>query len=139
MRQIIEDVVTKMFVFNDEHNWEGLESVFAPEVKMLHLLEGNETEHIMTPKEIVVAWRPIMEKFQSVHHQIGNMLTTIDGDTATVTCYGTSTHHKEDPAGSIWNVVGTYEFKLKQLNGEWKIADEVFKCKYQTGNLNLVK
>ncbi|TKG97014.1 nuclear transport factor 2 family protein [Puteibacter caeruleilacunae] len=139
MRQAIEDVVTKMFVFNDEHNWEGLASVFAPEVKMLHLLEGNETEHVMTPQQIVAAWRPIMEKFQSVHHQIGNMLTTIDNDNATVTCYGTSTHHKEDPRGNIWNVVGTYVFKLKQLNGEWKIVDEVFKCKYQSGNLDLVK
>lgn len=55
MRNAIEDVVTKMFVYNDEHNWEGLASVFAPEVKMLHLLEGNETEHVMTPQEIVSA------------------------------------------------------------------------------------
>jgi hypothetical protein len=135
MRNAIEDVVTKMFVYNDEHNWEGLASVFAPEVKMLHLLEGNETEHVMTPQEIVSAWRPIMEQFQSIHHQIGNMLLrSMDENSATVTCYGTSTHYKAD--NSVWEVVGTYEFKLNRINNEWKIVDEIFKCKHQSGSIN---
>jgi hypothetical protein len=133
MRQAIEDVVTKMFVYNDEHNWDGLASVFAPEVKMLHQLGGNEREVVMNPKEIVAAWRPIMEKFESVHHQIGNMLTrSMDENSATVTCYGTSTHYKAGPVASVWEVVGTYEFKLNKLDGEWKIVGEVFKCKYQS-------
>jgi hypothetical protein len=139
MRRDIEDVVTRMFVYNDEHNWMRLESVFAPEVNMLHLLEGNETEHIMKPREIVAAWRPIMEKFDAVHHQIGNMLTTYTDNEATVTCYGTSTHYKPDEEGDIWEVVGTYEFGLKKLEGKWKITKEVFKCKYQSGNLDLIK
>lgn len=133
MRRHIEDVVTKMFVYNDEHNWLGLASVFAPKVKMLHLLEGDETTHIMTPQEIVTAWRPIMEQFKAVHHQIGNFLTTIDGDTATITCYGTSTHYRGEQANNLWTVVGTYIFTLKQIDGEWKITDEIFNCKYQTG------
>lgn len=132
MRRHIEDVVTKMFVYNDEYNWEGLASVFAPEVNMLHLLEGNEEPHTMTPQEIVSAWRPIMEQFDSVHHQLGNFLTTIDGDTATVTCYGTSTHYRGQQENNLWTVVGTYTFIVKQIDGDWKIADEVFKCKYQT-------
>ncbi|WP_430814770.1 nuclear transport factor 2 family protein [Carboxylicivirga sp. RSCT41] len=134
MTQEIKDVVTKLFVYNDEHDWEGLASVFAPEVKMLHLLEGNEEEHTMTPRQIIEAWRPIMEQFDSVHHQIGNLLIRSKGDkTATVTCYGTSTHYRSEPF-SVWEVVGTYEFKLNKINDEWKIANEVFKCKYQSTN-----
>ncbi|NOU58277.1 nuclear transport factor 2 family protein [Marinifilum caeruleilacunae] len=135
MRREIEDVVTKMFVYNDEHNWEGLASVFAPEVSMLHLLEGNESEHRMTPNEIVSAWRPIMEQFQSVHHQIGNMLLrSMDEQSAILTCYGRSTHYKTD--GNVWEVVGNYEFKLSKLDGHWKIVGEIFQCKHQSGSLN---
>ncbi|MCT4589641.1 MAG: nuclear transport factor 2 family protein [Carboxylicivirga sp.] len=138
MRQAIEDVVTKMFVYNDEHNWKGLAAVFAPEVKMLHKLEGNEEEHTMTPEQIVNAWRPIMEKFDSVHHQIGNFLIReINDEHAVVSCYGTSTHYKPNSKGSIWEVVGDYEFTLHKENEGWKIAGEVFNCKYQSGNLEL--
>lgn len=76
-----------------------------------------------------------MEQFQSIHHQIGNMLLrSMDENSATVTCYGTSTHYKAD--NSVWEVVGTYEFKLNRINNEWKIVDEIFKCKHQSGSIN---
>jgi hypothetical protein len=34
-------------------------------------------------------------------------------------------------------VVGDYEFTLHKENEGWKIAGEVFNCKYQSGNLEL--
>lgn len=131
MNEEIKDVVIKMFVYNDEHNWEGLESVFAPNVRVLHLLEGNEREEQMTPKQIVNAWRPIMERTESVHHQIGNILIRSKNQTtATVTCHGISTHYKSNRDKDFWEVVGTYEFELIKIENEWKISKEIFRCKY---------
>ncbi|MCT4613556.1 MAG: nuclear transport factor 2 family protein [Marinifilaceae bacterium] len=137
-RYEIEDIVTKMFVYNDNHNWEGLASVFAPEVQMLHVISGDEQSHITKPEEIVPLWRSIMEKFDAVHHQIGNLLTTVENGIAKVSCHGTATHYKANAEnGNIWGVIGKYTFLLKEIEGEWKIIDEVFLCDYQTGNLSL--
>ena len=92
----------------------------------------------LTPQQITSSWKTILPGFEHTHHQVGNFIENINGDQADVFCYGTATHYLSDEAGSVWSVVGTYEFVLqKSSDDSWKITSMKFNFKYQDGNTHL--
>lgn len=129
-------VVTQLFIASDEHKWDELENCFAKEVLLDYSSMGSPPVNL-SPKQIVASWKSILPGFTHTHHQIGNIQEVIKNNSAEVFAYGTATHYLEDEKGSVWTVVGTYNFELVKVHKEWKISSMKFNLKYQDGNLSL--
>ena len=133
------DVVTQLFVSTDQHNWDTLKETFNTSVLLDYSSMTGNAATELTPDQIISSWKGVLPGFEFTHHQIGNVLTTIDGNTAKVFCYGTATHYLKHDNGNIWTVVGSYNFDLIKVSGQWKISSMTFNFKYQDGNTALVQ
>ena len=135
----INQAVVQLFVATDQNNWEAVEGCFAEKVRLDYSSMGSNPAAVISPKEITSAWKGILPGFSQTHHQLGNFITTVNGSSAHVFCYGTATHYLEDEAGNIWTVVGSYDFDLEQQGEHWNITSMTFNFKYQDGNTSLAQ
>ena len=134
----INNVITRMFVATDQRDWAEVSRSFASEVIIDYSSMTGSPATTSTPGEIVSNWKKILPGFKSTHHQLGNFLTTVEGQKARVFCYGTAGHYLPDEKGDVWTVTGTYDFELsKDPMGNWKITQMKFNFKYQSGNTSL--
>ncbi|MDN3921358.1 nuclear transport factor 2 family protein [Roseateles violae] len=141
-RQEVEDLVVRMFVAVDERDWPRAEDCFtAPFLLDMTSMVGGEPLSI-APREVCQSWAEAFSKLDQVHHQLGNFRTRVDGDRATVQCYGTAYHYRAGIAAALKSrsFVGSYELDLqRQAAGGWRIVRLQFKLKFIDGNLELEK
>ncbi|WP_052444779.1 nuclear transport factor 2 family protein [Flammeovirga sp. OC4] len=135
--ETINETVSKFFIATDNKEWGKVENIFALKVELDYSSMNGNPAVELSPKQITNSWKTILPGFTHTHHQIGNLITSVNGKTAQVFCYGTATHYLEDDAGNIWTVVGSYNFELKHLDNQWRISKMKFNYKYQDGNTNL--
>lgn len=140
-RLAAEDRVVRMFVATDERDWPTLEGCFTDPftLDMTSMVGGAPAS--MTPRQVAEAWAEGFKPLDHVHHQVGNFQTVVDGDTATVRCYGVALHHRAKVAAGQRSrmFVGTYELQLVDSAGGWMINALTFKLKFIDGNLELEK
>ncbi len=140
MDQDIESSVINLFVHTDQREWDQLKKVFADKVVLDYSSFNRQPAAELTPEQIVSAWSGFLPKFQSTHHQLGNLLVKRSANKAQVFCYGTASHYfPNESGGNVWIVVGTYAVELIQLRGSWKVSSMKFNFKYQDGNTDLPK
>lgn len=133
-----QEVVVGLFMATDERNWDQVKGSFNAQVTLDYSSMNGNPASELTPDQIVDAWKGILPGFESTHHQIGNIMTSVTGDKAHVFCYGTASHYLQDDGGNLWTVVGTYDFELiKNQAGMWKIDAMKFNFKFQSGNTSL--
>lgn len=133
-----KDVVLTMFKATDERNWETVKNTFANTVELDYSSMTGDPKQNLKPKDIITSWKSVLPGFTQTHHQLGNIISRIEEEKANLTAYGTATHYLQDKNGSVWTVVGTYDFELAKQESEWKINKMVFNYKYQDGNTDLV-
>lgn len=132
------DAVTQLFVATDQREWRTVEQIFDAKVWLDYSSMNGSPATELTPGQITGAWKGILPGFESTHHQIGNFITKVNGDEATVYCYGTATHFLTDEGGNVWTVVGSYDFELsKDTLDNWRVRAMKFNFKYQDGNTSL--
>ncbi|MGH3493254.1 MAG: nuclear transport factor 2 family protein [Sciscionella sp.] len=68
--------------------------------------------------------RATREQMASTQHFIGNLLVTVDGDTAHCTSYVQATHYVQE--GHAWTTGGRYDDALVRTETGWKIAKRNF-------------
>jgi hypothetical protein len=140
-RLAVEDMVVRMFVATDERDWSTLEACFTDPftLDMTSLVGGSPAA--MTPRQVASAWAQGFKPLDHVHHQIGNLQTTVQGTQAVVRCYGVALHHRKGVTQGLRTrvFVGTYELKLVASAGRWQISELKFKLKFIDGNLELEK
>ncbi len=130
--------VTGLFIATDQRNWQQVAQLFDDQVILDYSSMNGNPASTMTPDQIISAWKSILPGFEHTHHQLGNLVASGDKTTAEVFCYGTANHFLPDNGGSVWTVVGTYNFQLaKKATGQWKISSMTFNFKYQDGNTAL--
>ncbi|MEO1032906.1 MAG: nuclear transport factor 2 family protein [Bacteroidota bacterium] len=135
----IQETITKMFVNSDNRNWTKVEAQFAAKVTLDYAsMTGNPAVEV-SPTDITSGWKTVLPGFTFTHHQIGNFITEVNGDKAHSYCYGTATHYLDDDNGNIWTVVGSYDFDLEKIDGNWRITTMTFNYKYQDGNTKLIE
>lgn len=137
--EAVNRVVTQMFVATDQHQWNVVEACFGAQVVLDYSSFTQQPAATLAPQQITGAWKGVLPGFEHTHHQLGNFLTTVQGNKAQVFCYGTATHFLKNEKGNLWTVVGSYDFELQQENGSWKIIHMKFNFKYQTGNEGLAQ
>lgn len=135
----IETVINRLFVSTDQHNWDELKKIFDDSVELDYSSMTNLPGSMVTSGEIIAQWSAVLPGFEHTHHQIGNHLTEINGNSAHTFCYGTATHFLPHEEGDVWTVVGTYDFNLTKKENMWVITSMRFNFKYQTGNAKLVQ
>ena len=138
-RLAVEDVVVRLFVATDERDWPALEACFTTPftLDMTSMVGGSPTQ--ITPREVATAWAAGFKPLDHVHHQIGNLQTSIDGSTAVVRCYGVAFHHRAGVAQGLKTriFVGTYEIKLRLDNSRWLVGELKYLLKFIDGNAEL--
>jgi len=134
-----EQTVIGLFIATDQQNWQEVTKAFANEVLLDYSSMNGSPTTTLTPKQIITAWKGILPGFEHTHHQLGNFTSKVDGTNAQVSCYGTASHYMSDEGGSVWLVVGTYDFELEKIEGSWKVGAMKFNFKYQDGNTSLPK
>ncbi|MCP2321222.1 SnoaL-like domain-containing protein [Nocardia amikacinitolerans] len=133
------DTCTRMVWLTDHREWDALEQVFAEQVTLDYTsLNGGEPV-VLTPAQIVGAWRETLGGFAATQHLLANHLVTIDGDTAVCTASFQATHRKAEAFGaSLWTLGGSYRFDLVRTDGTWRIRGVVMTALWGDGNRGLL-
>ena len=129
-RLAVQDAVNALFLATDAKDWPRVEAAFTDEVHFdMTSLAGGEPA-TMSGKAIAAAWAEGLDAVNAVHHQTGNFVVRVEGDGATVFCYGTATHHRPDTDKPITSFVGSYDFHLVRRGDDWRIDSFRFNKKY---------
>ena len=137
-RALIIETIDRLFIATDNRDWPAVRKCFAPRVLFdMSSLGGGEPMHL-TPDEIAAAWDGGLKPLRAVHHQTGNHIVRIAGDTAEAFCYGIAIHYLPNPENkNTRTFVGSYDFSLVKAAGGWTIKAFRFNLKYIDGNVNL--
>ena len=140
-RLAVEDLVVRMFVATDERNWQELEACFTDPLTLDMTSMVGGAPALLSPRQVAAAWAEGFKPLDHVHHQIGNLQTTIDGSSARVRCYGVAFHHRAAVSQGLKTrlFVGTYELRLAWGASHWRISELKFKLKFIDGNVDLEK
>lgn len=135
-RDLIVEVVNKLFVYTDSHQWDKIQKeVFTNNVHFDMSSLGGLNE-VTTAKNICEIWRTGFAGIDSVNHLAGNYIIDINSDNATVFAYATATHYKKSAKnGTTREFVGTYDLHLMNTENRWRIDKFKYTLKYANGNL----
>ena len=137
-KDAIGDVIHRLFIGTDSHDWNAVRAALAPRLHVdMTSLTGGEPSEIDGPA-LAAMWETGLQPIQAVHHQVGNLRISVDGDAAEAFCYGTATHYRPTASGrNVRTFVGSYDFALARVDGAWRITLFRFNLKYLDGNLQL--
>lgn len=133
-------VVIDLFTATDRRDWAAVEACLASRLTldMTSLAGGEPVE--TTGAAVAAMWKEGLAPIDHVHHQVGNLVVTIRGDEAHVTCYGIALHHRKIASPRRTRVfVGSYRMRLARLDGRWRIDRFTFDLAFLEGNLELGK
>jgi hypothetical protein len=126
-RAAITDTVTRFGWCLDRRDWDGLKALFTDVVRTDYTaLWGGEPQEASVDELLATdrqgSWRRTMDGLDATQHLITNILTNVDGDTATATANVVGVHRLPNPhGGPLWTVGGTYVFVLTRTADGWRI------------------
>ncbi|MEU2036786.1 nuclear transport factor 2 family protein [Nocardia amamiensis] len=136
-RLAIVDVITKMFVYTDQRRWEALSAeVFTPKVDFDGGFGGPVGERAAA--DIIEDWRTGLADLDGLHHQSGNHLIDLHGDTATVHADAIAVHVKNAAVnGKTRTFVGSYSIGAERTAEGWRVNRFHYHLKVIDGNADL--
>jgi hypothetical protein len=134
------EAVNRLFIATDNRDWGAVKHCFNAPVTIDMSSVGAGPARQMQPAEIAAIWQDGLEPLDGIHHQSGNFLATVEGNRATVFCYGIAIHYKQNAVGgNTRTFVGSYDFQLSVESGRWLITEMRFNLKWLEGNPDLEK
>ncbi|HXS08384.1 MAG TPA: nuclear transport factor 2 family protein [Candidatus Krumholzibacteria bacterium] len=134
----IIDVINRLFIATDSRDWETVKQCFTDPVTIDMSSVGAGAAREMKPAEIAGMWETGLSRLKGIHHQAGNYVVTMEGNGATVFCYGIALHYLPNPSGrNTRTFVGSYDFQLSRDRGPWEISKMRFNLKWLDGNPDL--
>lgn len=127
-------VVSSIPLAVDLANYTLAESAFAPKIVIDYTSLWGGTASTMTPTELMAAWRGIVPGFDATWHELSGVSARVVGNTATATAAVDGRHWL---GGALWRPIGTYEWDLEKVNGQWKVTRMVFKMTREMGDRGL--
>ncbi|MFE9576849.1 nuclear transport factor 2 family protein [Nocardia sp. NPDC006044] len=136
-RLAIVDVITRMFVYTDQGRWPDLvDAVFTAKVDFDGGFGGPVGERDAT--DIVEDWKVGLGDLDGVHHQSGNHLIDLAGDTATVHADAIAVHVKNSATnGKTRTFVGSYDIGAERTPNGWRVNKFHYHLKVIDGNADL--
>ncbi|CAB4877237.1 unannotated protein [freshwater metagenome] len=131
-RRLIDDVLYRYAQALDSRDWELLRSCFTPDAVADYLELGGINDGF---EAILTLCRGALDGLDATQHLIGSPLATIDGDTATATCYLQAQHvFNGADGGDHFLVGGTYVDKLVRTPDGWRIKHRTLHATWTAGN-----
>jgi hypothetical protein len=124
-------VVSSIPLAVDLANYALAESAFAPKVTIDYTSLWGGTPTQMTPAELMTAWRGIVPGFDATWHELSDVRARVTGASATATASVDGRHWLGQ---ALWRPIGTYEWELEKLNGQWKVNRMAFKLTREVGD-----
>jgi hypothetical protein len=145
LQQVLDErdagrAVIDLFGATDRRDWAKVEACLAPRLTldMTSLVGGAPQE--LTGPALAAMWKDGLAPIDHVHHQVGNLVVTANGEEAHATCHGIALHHRKVAAPRATRVfVGSYRIRLARLDGRWRIDRFVFDLAFLEGNPELEK
>jgi hypothetical protein len=139
-RDIIIELVSKLFVYTDSHEWNLLvKDVFKEEVMFDMSSLGGPAKKLRAI-EICDMWKQGFEGIDHIHHQAGNFIVDMDaeGIQANIFCYAIAIHFKDSAKkGKTREYVGSYNLHASFTDLGWRLDGFKYNLKYINGNAEL--
>jgi hypothetical protein len=138
VRQVsAERAVVELFVATDRRDWHRVRRLLADQVDVDMSSLGGTVGRIEADA-LVAAWEAGLAPLEAVHHQVGNLRSTIHEDVAHVACHGVAFHYLPNATGrNTRTFVGTYDVGLMDSPRGWHIHTFRFDLSFMDGNLDL--
>lgn len=138
VRQVsAERAVIELFVATDRRDWRRVRRLLADTVDV-DLVSSGGHRGPLDADTLVATWAAALDSLDAVHHQIGNLRTTIHEDDAHVAGHGIAYHYLQDaPGGASRMFVGTYDIALRDSPRGWHITTFRFRLRFIDGNERL--
>ncbi len=136
--QQIVDVVNRVAMSADRHEWAACQSCFIDEPFIDYSSLSGQPGSNVKASDLIKAWSAFLPKFKFTQHFITNHEIAISDNTAHGRAYVHAIHclpYAE--GGDLWGVYGTYDYDLVKTVDGWKISKMTFHLLYQDGNKSL--
>lgn len=138
----ITRVINAFGLYADTHRWSKLEALMAPTVTVDYTSLLGGTAAPESASAFVARWQKLLPAFTCVQHLITNHLIDAEGDSATAETQVATLHTLKDPklgGNDAWTFGGRYDFRLRRIDGSWRIEAVRLTVTRQSGNLELMK
>jgi hypothetical protein len=134
----ISELVTKLFVYTDRRDWNGLlNDVFTAHVHFDMSVFGDPAS-LRPATAITDAWKAGFADLDAVHHQNGNHLISLNGDTASIHADAIAMHYKASATkGRTRTFVGSYTMGAIRTTAGWRVDRFAYHLKFVDGNAEL--
>ena len=129
-RQKVVDTVNMLYMSTDAKDWDKVASLFTNAVHFDVRSLGAKEVETKSGKEIANGWRDGLKDVNQVFHQSGNFQVKLFGSKAEVRCYAIAKHFLPKTSFKERTFVGSYEYCLEKVKGQWKINKFVYDNKY---------
>jgi len=135
----ITELMNKLFMFTDAREWEKLQSdVFMEKVEFDMSSMGGGQPSTLTAKNICMMWEEGFKDLDSVHHQGGHYLITVENNRATIFAYAVALHYKKSAKeGTTRLFTGSYDVKALRTADGWRLNAFKYNLKFISGNEKL--
>jgi len=115
----IRTVVESVAVFADRGEFDALERLYAPEVRVDYTsLTGGEPE-VKSAQALMSEWASVLPGFDRTRHQISDIRVQLNGSTAIATASVVADHW----IGTLhWQVSGRYDYAFVRDGRDWRIT-----------------
>lgn len=104
---------------------------FAPKITIDYTSLWGGSPQQMTPAELMTVWRGIVPGFDATRHEIADVTVEIAGDKARASAFVDGRHYL---GGKVWRPVGTYDWQIEKIAGEWKVTKMTFNLTEEIGD-----
>ncbi len=130
----ITTVVSSIPLAVDLAAYDLAEAAFADEVTIDYTSLWGGDPAVMTPTDLMAAWRGIVPGFDATYHALGPVTVTLAGETAMATADVDGHHWIGD---QVWRPIGTYHWDLIKDDEGWKVTRMVFDMTEEIGSRDL--
>jgi len=131
----IETVIQSVATLADRHEFEALEKLFAPEVKVDYTSAFGGEPELKSPQALMTAWAGLLPGFDATRHMLSNIKADINGGKASATADVVADHYI---AGKHWQISGSYQYRLMNDDGHWLVTEMVFVAGPETGSRDVL-
>jgi ketosteroid isomerase-like protein len=131
----IETAIQSVATLADGHEFEALEKLFAPEVKVDYTSAFGGEAELKSPQALMTAWAGLLPGFDATRHNLSNIKAEVKGRNASATADVVADHYI---AGKQWQISGSYQYRLIDDDGNWLITEMVFLAGAEIGSRDVL-
>jgi 3-phenylpropionate/cinnamic acid dioxygenase small subunit len=137
-RANITDHVLKYATGIDRHHWDVYRAIFADEITLDFSSWSGDPASTMPTDDWVAGVRATLEPFDATQHVLTNFSITLDGNSATCTCYMAAHHHLVvNGDRQMHSIGGYYVHELEREGDGWLIHKTELNVTWEMGDRGL--